>query len=630
MAGSASINLIDTETKALVQNGANISAKSPAITAISDEKIANYVGALSISSQGAAIGASVSVNEIDSETEAAVEGAATKVSSTGSATHEVNDTVKDSDILNDFVDKDAFASAKSLKDARTAAKYDGLLVDASGTHTMKSFLVNAGGTGTGAAVNGTVNVNTIGGSTKARITDAKVNNASANKSNVNVIAHDYANSAGLVGTANLAIEGAAVGLGSDTNKVTRTTEAAIVGPSSKYDMYANNVTIEAKSRQGISSLAAGGSITAEGAGVSAATGVTLLDGTTNAFLKNVNIRNAHDIIVSADHLSRAHVFGVVFGGAGIGAGVGIAVGYVDDRSVTEATAGNIGVSFDGNKKYNFDVKAKNKLKLAYTETGIGGAGLGAGVAGSIGVSESNSTTEANLVNSTVGATSARAKSASVTAENEMTLTQRAGVGSAGAAGVGVGVSVNKLDSATNVNIENSKVYANGIAATASDSKDVDQMAANAGVGGSAIGLNVMVTNVGKDILASYDAGQGNTMNLEDVFSDVNGAMKAGNLSEQESHGVAGIGGNALTNTRSAVTRAAKAQSSASGINVTGSTLDSAGNVALEADAKTNAEMKSVAATAGGSAAVSGTVAHGGYAGCGRQLRRRSPQFHHNG
>ncbi|WP_026765789.1 leukotoxin LktA family filamentous adhesin [Selenomonas ruminantium] len=608
MAGSATINLIDTETKALVQNGANISAKSPAITAISDEKIANYVGALSISSQGAAIGASVSVNEIDSETEAAVEGAATKVSSTGSATHEVNDTVKDSDILNDFVDKDAFASAKSLKDARTAAKYDGLLVDASGTHTMKSFLVNAGGTGTGAAVNGTVNVNTIGGSTKARITDAKVNNASANKSNVNVIAHDYANSAGLVGTANLAIEGAAVGLGSDTNKVTRTTEAAIVGPSSKYDMYANNVTIEAKSRQGISSLAAGGSIAAEGAGVSAATGVTLLDGATNAFLKNVNIRNAHDIIVSADHLSRAHVFGVVFGGAGIGAGVGIAVGYVDDRSVTEATAGNIGVSFDGNKKYNFDVKAKNKLKLAYTETGIGGAGLGAGVAGSIGVSESNSTTEANLVNSTVGATSARAKSASVAAENEMTLTQRAGVGSAGAAGVGVGVSVNKLDSATNVNIENSKVYANGIAATASDSKDVDQMAANAGVGGAAIGLNVMVTNVGKDILASYDAGQGNTMNLEDVFSDVNGAMKAGNLSEQESHGVAGNGGNALTNTRSAVTRAAKAQSSASGINVTGSTLDSAGNVALEADAKTNAEMKSVAATAGGSAAVSGTVA----------------------
>ena len=66
-------------------------------------------------------------------------------------------------------------------------------------YTMKSFLVNAGGTGTGAAVNGTVDVNLIGGSTKARITDARINNASANKSNVNVIAHDYANSAGGVG-----------------------------------------------------------------------------------------------------------------------------------------------------------------------------------------------------------------------------------------------------------------------------------------------------------------------------------------------------------------------------------------------------------------------------------------------
>lgn len=608
LAGSVTVNTIDTETKALINNGANISAKSPRVTAASDEKIANYAGALSIAFQGAAIGASVSVNEIDSETEAAIEGAATKVVSTGSATHSVNDTVKDSDILNDFVDKDAFASAKSLKDARTATKYEGILVDASGTHTMKSFLVNAGGTGTGAAVNGTVNVNLIGGSTKAHIENAAINTAPANKSNVNVIAHDYANSAGLVGTANLSIEGAAAGLGSDTNTVTRTTEAAIVGPSSKYDMYANDLTVEASSRQGVSSLAAGGSIAAEGAGVSAATGVTLLDGATNAFLKNVDIRNAHDIIVSADHLSRTHVFGVVFGGAGIGAGVGIAVGYVDDRSVTEATAGNIGVSFEGNKKYNFAVEANNDLSLAYTETGIGGAGLGAGVAGSIGISESNSTTEANLVNSRVGTPSGRAKTAAVIAQNSMELTQRAGVGSAGAAGVGVGVSVNKLDSTTNANIEISNIYANGIGAMANDHKDVDQMAANAGVGGAAIGLNVMVTNVGKDILASYDAGQGNTMNLEDVFSDVNGAMKAGNLSEQESHGVAGNGGNALTNTRGAVTRAAKAQSSASGLNITGSLLDAEENVNIMAASETNADMKSYAASAGGAAAVNGTVA----------------------
>ena len=57
-----------------------------------------------------------------------------------------------------------------------------------------------------------------------------------------------------------------------------------------------------------------------------------------------------------------------------------------------------------------------------------------------------------------------------------------------------------------------------------------------------------------------------------------------------------------------VTMTAKKKDSASGLTVMGSTLDSAGDVALEADAKTNAEMKSVAATAGGSAAVSGTVA----------------------
>ena len=603
------MNLIDTETKALVNNGANISAKSPAITAISDEKIANYVGALSVSSQGAAIGASVSVNEIDSETEAAVEGANTVIKSTGDATHSVKDTVSDDEILDGYVDKDIFKSSKSLKDARTAKNYTGLLVDASGTHTMKSFLVNAGGTGTGAAVNGTVDVNLIGGSTKARITDAKVNNASANRSNVNVIAHDYANSAGVVGTVNIAMEGGAVGLGSDTNKITRSTEASLIGPSAKYDLYANDVNIEAKSRQGVGSLAAGGSFAGEGAAVNAASGVTLLDGTTNAFLKNVNIKNAGNISLTADHLSRSHLIGTVFTGAGIGASLSAAVGYVSDTGTTEATAENINVEYAANKKGNLNVKANNELKVNYTEVGIGAAGLGAGLAGSIGVSEANSTAKAQLKNSTIGTSSKRAKNANITANNQLILDQKAGVGSAGAAGVGVGVSVNKLDSTTNVNIENSKVYVGAINAGASDNKDIWQTAGNASVGGSAMGLNVMVTNVGKDISSTYDAGDGKTkMNVSNVFTDINDAMKAGNLSKEESHGVVDSDGKNITNARDTVTMTAKKKDSASGLTVMGSTLDSAGDVTLEADAKTNAEMKSVVATAGGSAAVSGTVA----------------------
>lgn len=609
LAGSATVNLIDTETKALVNNGANISAKSPAITAISDEKIANYVGALSVSSQGAAIGASVSVNEIDSETEAAVEGANTVIKSTGDATHSVKDTVSDDAILDKYADQDLFKSSDSLKDARTAKSYTGLLVDASGTHNMKSFLVNAGGTGTGAAVNGTVDVNLIGGSTKARITDARINNASANKSNVNVIAHDYANSAGGVGTVNIAMEGGAVGLGSDTNKITRTTEASLIGPSAKYDLYANDVNIEAKSRQGVGSFAAGASFAGEGAAVNAASGVTLLDGTTNAFLKNVNIKNAGNISLTADHLSRSHLIGTVFTGAGIGAGLSIAVGYVSDTGTTEATAENINVEYAANKKGDLNVKANNEMKVNYTEVGVGLAGIGAGLAGSIGVSEANSTAKAQLKNSTIGTSSKRAKNANITANNQLTLDQKAGVGSAGAAGVGVGVSVNKLDSTTNVNIENSKVYAGAINAGASDNKDIWQTAGNASVGGSAMGLNVMVTNVGKDISSTYDAGDGKTkMNVSNVFTDINDAMKAGNLSKEESHGVVDSDGKNITNTRDTVTMTAKKKDSASGLTVMGSTLDSAGDVTLEADAKTNAEMKSVVATAGGSAAISGTVA----------------------
>ncbi|MBO6291623.1 MAG: hypothetical protein J6N51_05105, partial [Selenomonas sp.] len=193
--------------------------------------------------------------------------------------------------------------------------------------------------------------------------------------------------------------------------------------------------------------------------------------------------------------------------------------------------------------------------------------------------------------------------------NQLTLDQKAGVGSAGAAGVGVGVSVNKLDSTTNVNIENSKVYAGAINAGASDNKDIWQTAGNASVGGSAMGLNVLVTNVGKDISSTYDAGDGKTkMNVSKVFQDINDAMKAGNLSKEESHGVVDSDGKNITNTRDTVTMTAKKKDSASGLTVMGSTLDSAGDVTLLAGTETNAEMKSVVATAGGSAAISGTVA----------------------
>ena len=610
LAGSVAVNTIGTETKALVNNGAKVSAtKSPSITAASDEKIANYAGALSISAEGAAIGASVSVNEIDSETLAEVSGTGTEVGTNADTATSVKDTVDDKNILNNFVDKDSFDSAASLKDSRQAKNYNGILVDASATHTMKSFLVNVGGTGEGAAVNGTVNVNLIGGSTKAKVENAKVNSGQNNKSNVNVIAHDYTNSAGIVGTANLAGIGAAAGLGSDTNKVTRTTEASLVGPSAKYDLNANDVNIEAKSRQGIASLAAGGSIAGEGAGISAATGVTLLDGTTSAFLKNVNIKNAKNITVAADHLSRSHVFGAVMGGAGIGAGIGISVGYIEDAGTTEAVAENVTATFAANKKHNVNVKAKNDLNVTYTEIGVGGAGLGAGVAGSIGISDANSTAKATLKNSTIGTADVRAKDANITAENEMTLKQRAGVGSAGAAGVGVGVSVNKLDSTTSVTIDNSKIYANAITAGTNDSKTVDQMAANAGVGGAAIGLNVMVTNVGKDIAAQYDAGDGETkMDVGKVFKDVNDAMGAGNLSEEETHGVAGNDGNALTNSRGTISRATVKKDSASGLTVTGSTLDSAGDVDLQAGAAIDAELKSYGGSAGGGVAANGSVA----------------------
>ena len=80
-----------------------------------------------------------------------------------------------------------------------------------------------------AAVNGTVNVNQIEGSTLAAITGADINKDLDQAGDVSVVSHDYTNSAGLVGTASIGAIGAGVGLGSDTNTISRGVEAAVSG-----------------------------------------------------------------------------------------------------------------------------------------------------------------------------------------------------------------------------------------------------------------------------------------------------------------------------------------------------------------------------------------------------------------
>lgn len=185
--GSVAVNNIHTNTVNEIDN-ANISAsKGVLINAKGDESIANYAGSLSVGGSGAAVGLSVSVNNINSNVNNLVNDSKFDKTSEGSFT--LDDTIAENSLLNNFVDGKTFKPADNLSNHRAESTYTGVVIDANATHDIKSALFNAGATGTGAAVNGTVNVNRINGSTSS---DVKNTNFDI-ENNFNVIAHDYSN-----------------------------------------------------------------------------------------------------------------------------------------------------------------------------------------------------------------------------------------------------------------------------------------------------------------------------------------------------------------------------------------------------------------------------------------------------
>ena len=339
----------------------------------------------------------------------------------------------------------------------------------------------------GAAVNGTVNINKIGGSTNAVIDSAKISAAS---DDVNVVAHDYTNSIGLVGTANVAGTGAAVGLGNDSEDITRKVNSAVTGQNrtleNNGDIYAENFSIESKRRQGITSLVAGISGAGVGAGASNSTGVYLLDAKTTAALNNANVKN-NFLSVVADHDSKINSLGAAIGFSAVGAGTGLGVEVLKETDETSANVKNSNVTYL-NAENNLEIQAVNATKLNYEIFDVG-----------VGV---------------------------------------IGVGAAGLGGVGVGVAVNTVDSLIKTNIEDTTIKAETISVRSTENRNFNEKAAAIGAGGVAASANVMVTNIGTELADSYESAanagsgdkDGSQVNINEKLSTANDATSKNKLS----------------------------------------------------------------------------------------------------
>ncbi len=361
----------------------------------------------------------------------------------------------------------------------------------------------------------TVNVNTLGGNTTAKVT-----NAALTGRDVTVTAADYANSSGFVSTVGVAGQGAGIGLGSDTNTISRTVEAS--------DVTAKELAVDADSRQGVSSYTIGAAVGGQGAGVADVVAVTKLDNATKAAIVDSTVQ-ADAVAVKANHKGIVNAGGFSVGGAGIGTGVGASVDIVKDESTTEATIGQTKDKTEVVADKYITVTAANETvtKLWLVANGIGIAGTGVG--GTISVNNMNSTVKVNVINAKL---TAEKQGIDVNAENTFTMDSYLGSNAAGAGGIGASVSVNTIDSTVQTNVTGSTLTAGGdIDLNAVETRNIEQLATNAQVGISALGANIAITTVGKkvedtDALASIETANG-AYGAENLLADgvVSGAMQ---------------------------------------------------------------------------------------------------------
>lgn len=593
--GSVAVNMIANNVTAHIGNGANIVAgNNVGVIATSDEQIANYAGVLAGGGTAGA-GASVSVNRINGNTSATVGGDKedeTSVTAFGNSDALATNTgVADSEINNALISDETVAINSKID--RTTESRKGLVVDASSTRDMKSFLVTAGVAGN-AGLAGTVNVNMIDGITNAGIVNTTVNGGTANTSdvgNVFVNAGDYTNMSGFVGSAGFAVSGAGVGLASDTNTASRDVSAVVKDSN----VNAGTFEIDAESMQGVSSYSLGAGVAAIGGGVAGVVTVTELENETKAALQNSKV-NAADITVNANHKGIVNAGNTGVGVGIIGAGVGLSVGVLKDNSETyaEVTSDN---------KAEDTITASGDVKIAATNTAevnpvIYSLGAGAvGVGGATSVNNLNSKVVTNI--SGVDITSGG--SISGTAQNNFNIDADMGSIGAGAVGVGVGVTVNTIDSTVQTNVTGSTLNAaEDITLTAKETRDIDQLATNVAAGAAAAGANIAITTVGQKITDKDtkekidDAKSVYGEDADELIAGAGSALAAAGISKTE-----------VTPSVSAEYGGGK--DSQITVNITNSDIDAGNNVTANATETDNINMTLGSGAAG---AIAGNVGVG--------------------
>lgn len=515
---NVAVNKIDTNTNATISGMSSLEADGVRVKANSEDVLKNYAGALSVAagSQGAAaVGATTVVNTIIGDTAALVEN-----SNITFGNEELEDQVTEYTANSD--DQGTMTSS--------AKKAKGLAVTADSTHTLDNVAVTAGvaaaGVGSG-ALDATVAVNKIAGSTKAEINGSQLTGTAATDSDITVLANDTSTMTSKVVSLSIAGSGTGagvVGAAVENSKLNRDVLASINGGNTSLNKEAadintrGDVAVKATNTQKVKLDTYGSAAAGSGVGSGSVAGSVSVDtfgSTSKAQIKNVQMK-ALDVDVTADTAKQLTSNNGSHAGSGaIGSGT-VSVGVINatDSSSTEAILQNAkldNIDATGTAQHINVLATNNSFMDNQGTNGSLNVSLGGSVGTNVNVNTIKNTVRTLVDNVTVDNQDDTYDTFKADAENNVKLKSTNVVSAEGLATVGVGVSVNTINSSTNTVVKNSTIKAKEVTADSNETRtlDTDLVGANVTLAGT-VSVNASVNTIGTAMQDNYDYEEADT------------------------------------------------------------------------------------------------------------------------
>lgn len=548
LAGNYASNIIDNDTTLGIDASTLKADGAVAALASSKELLKNYGGGVSVgvgtSAAGVALGATVVTNTITGATDALINNSAITALGAGDgvqvAEHKSVPSASSATDPDPVQDYEKYQLQETAAASATAKK--GLVVDAQAEHVLRDISVTGGvavGSAAGVAVDATVVINSISGSTSAQVKSTDINKdrtvGELSAANVAINAFDKTDISSHLDTLSVGAAGSAAGVGAagagDRNTVQRNTIAQILGKAdNRTVLNGNNIAVDAlgytKIHLSETGLAAGASATA-GAAVTGSVSVNRFAGNTTALVSQVQ-GTAHELAVQADRLTDMQTYNnaISLSGGIVGASISVGVTDIEDTSHTNAELSHATINADGAADSRVAVKAQNNTQLG-TELSADSLEISLGESWGIAVSNVNMEAQvgAKLDEATLGSAQQEFGSLAVEANNNTySKFQNVAVAAGSIAGVGVGHGALNINTGTAAQVLHSSAFAKDIAVNALEKRTVDTLMV--GVGGAAIyvGVNTMHTNIGTKLQDSYDYAEGNYQ-TDDFQTMVNGALE---------------------------------------------------------------------------------------------------------